>query len=180
MERSERLRLAVLYWTGFIAVLTALAFVIFIITGLQDDLRDANKARNALVDQVRGLGATPVVGPAGKNGAKGEPGTNGKDGSNGQPGANGINGKDGSDGTDGKDGAAGSSGKDGANGKDGATGPQGPQGDKGDAGATGPQGPPGEKGNDGQTCPEGYSLGTAILGNRNALVCIQDQTFGKG
>jgi len=177
MERSDRLRLAVFYWFGFAAIIAALAFVFLTIAGLQDDLRDANKARDALVEQVQGLGAKPVVGATGKTGARGEPGkdgingVNGTDGSNGKDGTNGSSGKDGSNGKDGADGAAGKDGKDGADGA------KGDKGDKGDTGADGPQGPAGK---DGQTCPNGYSLGSAIVGTHNAMVCIQDQAFGKG
>lgn len=174
MERGERLRTAVFYWVGFASVLAALAFVLLTIAGLQDDLKEANKARNALVDQVRELGGKPVVGPAGKAGQKGDKGDPGNPGTNGINGQNGTDGKDGSNGADGTEGAAGK------DGKDGATGPQGEKGDTGPKGDTGAQGPQGEKGADGQTCPDGFTLGPAIVTGHNALVCIQNQGFGKG
>ncbi|GAA3032020.1 hypothetical protein GCM10020000_06220 [Streptomyces olivoverticillatus] len=56
---------------GALLVSAALAWVIFRIESLTQDLATANAARDALAHQVQGLGEKPVAGPPG---SRGEPG----------------------------------------------------------------------------------------------------------
>lgn len=160
---------------------TAFAWIMLSVQGLNNDLREANAARDALARQVQGLGGTPVAGPPG---SRGEPGTSvtgppGEQGAAGPSGPSGPPGPSGSTGASGKPGAAGASGEPGvvgATGPAGATGPQGPQGEAGPAGPQGEQGPQGdtgEQGPAGPTCPDGYSL-QAPSYDPDALVCRKD------
>ena len=75
-----------------------------------------------LAEQVRELGAEPVVDPP-VDGTPGVDGRDGVDGTDGADGAAGRDGRDGRDGVDGSDGAAGRAGQDGADGVDGESPP---------------------------------------------------------
>lgn len=116
----------------------------------------AAAAGQQLADQVRRLGAVPVVqpprpvtapagqpGPAGQNGSQGPGGPSGPAGPSGAPGPTGPTGPTG---IPGDPGAAGTGGQDGTNGQDGGTGPAGPAGPAGPQGDQGPQGAPGTDG----------------------------------
>lgn len=192
VARRDTLRMTLLYWACFLSALVSLVWVAYTIAGLRQDLKEANSARNALVEQVKALGENPVVGPEGKAGPvgpAGKDGTNGRDGwngSNGRDGADGINGSNGADGQagrDGSDGQAGTNGKDGSKGDPGPTGPQGPRGSDGPAG---PRGDVGPQGDPGPTCPTGYSATianvfvresdspTAVGSYREVAICTKD------
>ena len=126
-----------------------------ILTALQGQVRevdgraDANHAAaQQLADQVRQLGATPVVQPP----AAGPAGPAGAAGAQGERGPQGIVGPTGPPGPTGPSGAPGADGQSGANGQDGARGPSGlpgPSGSPGPPGPTGPSGPPGPRGESG-------------------------------
>ena len=138
----------------------AFAWIVLMVQGLNEDLHDSNKARDALARQVQHLGEKPVAGPPGSRGdpddrkrgprgPEGRPGDRGSPGPEGKPGDSGKNGKAGDTGKSGSDGENGSKGDTGAAGKDGTQGEPGPQGPKGDPGESGPrgeQGPQGERG----------------------------------
>lgn len=110
-------------------------------------------ADDELSERINSIQLTP--GPAGKDGADGQPGANGVDG---KPGLNGTDGRNGIDGQPGRDGTNGNNGADGlsayqvarAGGYGGTqtqwlaslVGPTGPAGPKGDKGDTGPAGVP--------------------------------------
>lgn len=141
-----------------------------------DAIRTLTSQGTALQDQVRSLGATPVVTPeqlagpagvAGERGATGEPGPAGTPGSDGLPGSPGPAGEPG---TAGSPGPAGSDGLNGQNGADGNPGPAGPQGDpgpagpQGDPGATGPAGEPGKP-------PASFTITDPPFGDRT---CTRD------
>lgn len=172
--RAPRAELLVAF-TGLL-ILLFLGWLAIQVVTLSNDLREANRARDALAAQVQSLGETPVVGPPG---SRGEPGESivGPSGPPGPPGPSGAPGDDGtgSPGKDGQDGAAGPSGAPGEAGADGAsvTGPAGPPGPQGERGPAGPQGEPGTDGQDGQTCPDGYSL-QPPPDDPDALVCRRD------
>lgn len=134
-----------------------------------NDRRELIRTNQALIEQVRSTGETPIVdspnevvrGEAGSPGApgqRGEKGERGEMGERGQTGPQGPAGADGEDGADGAQGGAGpkgdtgatgGAGKDGATGQTGATGPQGATGPKGDTGAAGAQGEAGAPGTNG-------------------------------
>ena len=159
--------------------LTALLLLLFVswlsvqVVTLSDELKAANRARDALAAQVESLGQKPVSGPPGSRGEPGQSivGPSGPPGPVGPPGEPGDD-ATGTPGQDGRDGAAGPSGAPGEAGQDGAsvTGPAGPPGPQGQPGPAGPQGEPGA---DGQTCPDGYSL-QPPPGDPDALVCRRD------
>lgn len=118
---------------------------------------------NALVDQVRALGATPVVLPAPP--ADGRPGATGTAGLDGR---NGVDGRDGQpppclltvaqcQGADGGPGTAGTNGKDGVDGVDGQPGKDGADGKDGQPGQNGVDGAPGP------ACPTGYEPRPAVI-----------------
>lgn len=126
-------------------------------------------AVDQLANQVRSLGATPVVGEPveplpGATGPTGPAGMQGPAGPQGVPGERGEVGPAGPTGAPGLDGAPGANGSDGSNGLDGAPGPQGPKGDKGDPGedstVPGPEGPMGPPG---PICEPGYHPETVTL-----------------
>lgn len=161
-----------------------LAGIFFSIRDLQHELIVANGARDALAQQVQGLGATPVGGKPGSRGDIGPSGPSGPPGPTGSTGPRGPTGKTGATGSTGKTGvkgvsATGSPGQDGTDGSDGSSGvagPAGPQGDPGPAGAQGeqgPEGPQGPQGDPGPQCPDGYSLQTPSW-DADALVCRRD------
>jgi len=165
-------------FTGLMVVLFLGWLAIQVVT-LSNDLREANRARDALAAQVQSLGQTPVAGPPGSRGEPGESivgpsGPPGPAGPSGVPGDD-ATGKPGKDGQDGQDGATGAPGEPGTNGTDGesVTGPAGPPGAQGEPGPAGPQGEPGTDGRDGQTCPDGYSL-QPPADDPDALVCRRD------
>jgi hypothetical protein len=154
-----------------------LAWIIYSVQGLADDLRTANSARDQLAQQVQQLGAKPVAGPPGSRGAPGPAGV-GQDGEQGPPGVTGPSGPPGPAGSPGPSGTPGAvvtgspgpAGAAGAAGQDGAAGPAGPAGPQGDPGPTGPTGPTGPAG---PACPDGYSLQPAV-DDPYALVCRRD------
>lgn len=176
-------------WQGdVLAALGALlaAAALFTVQDLTSDLKEANKARDALALQIEQLGEKPVAGPPGSRGepGKGVVGPTGPPGPQGDPGPVGPAGEPGPTGPTGKTGTPGADGvgETGAPGQDGAAGeagPPGPQGEPGPAGPAGPAGPPGADGTDGadgrdgQTCPSGYSMQPA-KGDPDALVCRRD------
>ena len=140
-----------------VAVGALLAWVIYSVQGLTDDLRTANQARDALAHQVQQLGGKPVAGPPG---SRGEPGPAGV-GPSGAPGVQGVPGRPGASGAPGKPGAkstvpgpAGSPGAGstvpGPQGVQGVPGAEstvpGPKGDKGDPGVAGQDGKDGAAG----------------------------------
>jgi hypothetical protein len=130
------------------------------ITGMGDTIANLSNEASSnaavsqrLAEQIRQLGATPVVqpatGPQGSTGATGPQGVPGRDGAQGPPGhdgAPGAQGTPGQDGAQGTPGVAGENGKNGSDGKDGAPGAQGPPGQDGTPGATGATGPQGQPG----------------------------------
>ena len=166
---------SVRWWTLTTIVAGAIAGGDTVADSLRDDLTAAEHDRDRLATQVRDLGATPVAGTPGKDGAVGP---------SGPPGGAGLNGRDGATvtGPPGPSGAPGVSitGKPGKNGTNGisVTGPPGPAvtgppGPTGAAGATvtGPPGEKGEKGDKGDkgdsgdtmTCPTGYTPTEVII-----------------
>lgn len=151
-----------LAWAAALFLGAVVAWVVFSIQALTQELTTANEARDALARQVQQLGEKPVAGPPGSRGEPGPSvtgprGPKGDKGEPGSPGPTGPPGKDGSDGADatGKPGPAGETGKPGDAGSDGQPGPAGPQGEPGPAGAEGPQGPQGEKGDNGARGEQG-------------------------
>jgi hypothetical protein len=118
------------------------------ITQLRADGNTTASQAQALAEQVRSLGGTPVVQPAapGPQGPQGLPGANGSTGPAGPPGPAGVPGATGPAGPTGPPGVPGADGNDGVNGQDGATGGTGPAGPAGEAGPAGPQGPAGPPG----------------------------------
>lgn len=110
----------------------ALAWILLSVQGLNDDLREANAARDALAQQVQGLGGIPVAGPPG---SRGEPG----DSVTGPPGEPGLSGPVGPPGPYGSPGPTGADST--------VPGPTGPPG--ADSTVPGPAGPPGRDGRDG-------------------------------
>lgn len=151
-----------LAWAGALLLGAVVAWVVFSIQALAQELATANEARDALARQVQQLGEKPVAGPPGSRGEPGQSvtgprGPKGDKGEPGSPGPTGPSGEDGSDGADatGKPGPAGETGKPGDAGTDGQPGPAGPQGEPGPAGAEGPQGPQGEKGDTGARGEQG-------------------------
>jgi collagen triple helix repeat protein len=136
--RDGRSRMWLLVFAGlFLAGLVALAiaFISYRSTtsGQIDSLAD--RAR-ALADQVKQLGAVPVVEPP-------------------APGERGPGGETGVDGRDGAPGPTGPSGPAGPTGPTGPTGAPGDAGPAGDPGPPGPQGDPGPPGTDGQPGQDG-------------------------
>lgn len=139
-----------------------------------------------LAEQVKGLGAVPVVepsaGPAGTPGAAGATGATGPQGIPGQKGDPGATGPLGPSGPTGQPGVPGVSGQDGvpgvdgAHGQDGAAGPAGPAGPQGEPGPAGPQGPQGEQGPPGPTCPDGYTAQARQQATETWWVCVADET----
>lgn len=185
--RAERVRWRrgdALAAVGAVLLGLVLAGIFFSIRDLQHELVAANNARDALANQVQGLGATPVagepgsrgdIGPIGPSGPPGPPGPSGRPGPvgpTGQPGNDGTNGVNGVSitGSPGPAGANGSNGSDGSTGAAGPPGPPGAQGEPGPAGAQGEMGPPGPAG---PSCPDGYTL-QAPSWDPDALVCRRE------
>lgn len=160
MTRAERRRGDLAAAVGVLLGVTVLAWLVITMTRLSDDLREANAARDALAEQVQGLGAEPVAGPPGSRGEPGESVV----GPPGPPGPRGAQGEPGEDSTvPGPPGAQGEPGEEsevpGPAGAPGAAvpGPQGPVGPPGAPSTVpGPQGPPGDRGPAG-SAPTGWS-----------------------
>lgn len=156
-EESKDHRGHLLLWLSFgllligACALAAVVFVGFAQNGALDDKiavlsQQADRNRDVatqLENQVRALGAVPVVTPA----QSGPAGATGATGATGAPGqtppclltagqCQGADGQPGKDGPAGKDGAAGSAGQDGAPGKDGAPGQDGAPGKDGAPGVS--------------------------------------------
>lgn len=172
---GPQVRAAIRYWVLFGMVTLALAWVAYLVTGLRADLDEANIARNALVDQVKDMGGTPVAGPAGKDGPVGPAGRDGRDGSDGADGTHGASGDRGAKGDTGATGAAGAKGDTGDKGDTGEAGPRGDTGEVGPKGETGAKGDTGPRGADGTTkCPSGYHFELKEVWSGKALVCVSD------
>lgn len=155
----------------------------------QADYREEAQANgkkvDALADQVRSLGRTPVAeqsgddrlptlirGPRGEMGPVGPQGRPGKDGANGKDGSSGPRGATGGTGAAG---AAGDAGAPGAAGKDGAPGPPGPKGEPG------PPGPKGEPGKDGANGTDGkVGRGLSSITCDSALPLTFTVTYSDG
>lgn len=180
-------RTDILFAAGVILALAVLAWVVITMQQLAHDLNASNRARDALAQQVQGLGASPVAGPPGSRGEPGAPGASGA-GPSGPPGPSGAPGAQGSDSTvpgpvgpvgspgpvstvPGPVGVAGAEGAAGQPGADSTV--PGPKGDQGEPGPAGAPGPAGTDGKDGQTCPSGYSL-QPPPDDPDALVCRRD------
>lgn len=135
-------RAGVLVAGSVVGLACLLALIVVSITSLSDRVNVAQDAYQrsqddvaSLADQVRKLGATPVVTPApGLQGPQGEQGERGPRGFIGPVGPVGSPGAQGPRGLTGPQGVAGPAGTDG---QDGATGPQGPQGEPGPPGSPG-------------------------------------------
>jgi len=162
---------------------------------LYNDRQELIKTNQALINQVKGTGETPVVespndvvqGQAGAQGATGDKGEAGERGPQGPKGDMGVRGQTGPAGPKGDNGATGAAGKSGATGEPGAdgstgdtgaagaTGPQGPQGPKGDTGAAGT---PGKDGVDGKPGADGRSVASVqcVMDGITSYVVFYDQT----
>lgn len=173
---------------GALMLGAVLAWIVLTVSGVTHDLRAETARGDALAEQIRGLGATPIVGPSGSPGAPGV-GATGPPGEKGDPGlpAPTLTPSPGASGAPGRTGASGAPGKDGAPGADstvpgpsgppgadstvpgpaGPAGPVGPQGERGEPGATGATGPAG------QSCEDGYSWQTPAY-DPDARVCRRD------
>lgn len=156
--RDDRGRRLIWIFVGLaIAGLVALAVAFFARSAAQDgtiaDLQDQANANadvaQQLFDQVKKLGAEPVVEPP-------SPGEQGEPGAQGERGEQGLPGRDGDAGPTGPTGPTGPQGTPGADGADGTTGEAGSVGPTGEPGPAGPQGPQGEQGPPGPTCPADY------------------------
>lgn len=166
-KTAEHRRGDAAFAVGVVAAVAVLAWIVITMQGLSHDLSQANAARDALAEQVQGLGASPVAGPPGSRGEpgpavvgpSGPPGATGPSGAAGSPGPTGPAGKTGSvgaSGTPGPSGSPGAAGTDGQSGVQGEPGPAGPQGDPGPAGPAGADGTDGKDGTPGQP-PAGWS-----------------------
>lgn len=159
---------------GSVVVITA--FLVFIYVGLlalagdRDELAQRQKElkaeiataqaqAGALVEQVEGLGGTPVVEPPRVI-------IPGPEGALGPPGPQGVQGPAGPGGPPGAAGAPGAAGPQGEPGPAGEQGPQGPQGERG------PQGEPGADGRDGQP-PQSWTFTFA----NQTYTCTRDDPF---
>jgi hypothetical protein len=171
---SRARRRSDLVWAaGVLAVVLVLGYVLVTVHTLSIQ-------RDALVEQVRSLGGTPVVGARGERGDPGPtstvPGPQGPAGAPGSAGAPGpvstIPGPSGPPGPIGPSstvpGPAGAPGADST--VPGPVGPVGSPGTAGQAGQAGQDGKDGKDGRDGQTCPDGYRLETDP-NDPDSLVC---------
>jgi collagen triple helix repeat protein len=171
---------------GAFALGAVLAWIMLTVSGLTHDLRAETARGDALAQQVRGLGATPIVGPSGSPGEPGvgETGPVGEKGERGDPGlpAPTLTPAPGASGAPGRTGASGAPGAVGPTGPVGPVGPAGPQGVQGEPGAAGPQGEQGPKGDTGEqgpagpsgaSCEDGYSWQTPSW-DPDARVCRRD------
>jgi Collagen triple helix repeat (20 copies) len=184
--QSSRMVKGSVYWLTVAAAFGAFSWGAVTVHDLSEDLDQANEQRDALAEQVRSLGGTPVAGPKGsdgRNGSDGRDGKDGQDGADGDKGDTGPAGKSGQDGSDGTDGAVGAKGDQGPKGDKGEQGDKGDPGEKGDPGPQGEQGPKGEPGADGADgviiCPDGYTMTSVRLqGDSDTLykVCRRDGT----
>lgn len=174
---------------GALTLGAVLAWIVLTVSGLTHDLRVEAARGDALAEQLRGLGATPIVGPSGSPGepgvgATGPPGEKGEPGLPAPtltpaPGASGASGAPGRTGASGPPGVAGPSGLPGAVGPTGPVGPVGPTGSQGVQGEPGAMGPQGERGETGATgpagasCEDGFSWQTPSW-DPDARVCRRD------
>jgi len=144
MQPSRFPRPPIWFWVAVVAGAVATSFVAMVAFGVrqsasrnEERIADAEVAVAALAEQVKSLGAEPVVtpedlgdvialpgpaGPTGPAGKSGDPGPAGPPGEPGTPGAPGEPGAAGQAGTDGSDGEPGTPGE------PGAEGPPGPAG----------------------------------------------------
>lgn len=165
LSRSAKLRLGISYWASAAAIFGIVGWSTVTVVGMQNDLKQAEKDRSALSQQVKDLGGTPVAGP------RGSTGRDGRDGDTGPTGATGASGRDG------QTGAAGSNGTDGKDGSDGKPGADGKPGTDGRDGVDGAQGPQGEKGDPGPTCPEGYEPDYTTYMFKQVIICTKSETI---
>jgi hypothetical protein len=178
--RKARLKAHKIAWS-LIALWVVVCMVIATIGAgflvLYNDRSELIKTNQALINQVKGTGETPVVdspndvvqgksgepgspGPTGPRGPQGLPGVRGQVGPQGERGEPGSDGRTGVPGADSAvPGPAGAAGSDGSDGQDGAPGADsivpGPAGAPGVAGAAGPAGPAGPPGADGKNGVDG-------------------------
>jgi len=160
-KTAEHRRGDAAFAVGVVAAVGVLAWIVITMQGLSHDLRSANAARDALAQQVQGLGASPVAGPPGSRGEPG-PAVVGPSGPAGSPGAAGRAGTSASP-VPGPSGPAGRAGSPGADstvpGPTGAAGAPGADstvpGPKGDQGVAGVDGAPGKDGTDGAPGKDG-------------------------
>ena len=160
-------RLRAPYVLTIIVAVICLAAVFLMFDNLTDRVSEAESGQadyrkqarsngakvDALADQVRSLGRTPVAEKSGSDrvpvlirGPRGEMGPAGPQGHPGADGKPGAAGPRGATGGTGAAGVAGSPGTDGANGKDGEPGPPGPKGEPGKDGKDGKDGSAGSDG----------------------------------
>jgi hypothetical protein len=141
-------------------------------------LAQSDRERQALADQVRSLGAEPVVTP----GPSGQPGTPGQPGGPGATGPPGVIGPAGPPGPSGAPGEDGQPGQPGDPGTPGSAGPAGPPGEQGPRGEQGPQGEPGPRGEPGPACPDGWHLEEHTVmtttGPQPIQACVKDGENG--
>lgn len=149
--------LAGVWLVSMVAVVWVLVSQHGTITDLTGQAQANATTSQRLADQVRALGATPVVQPVpGPAGATGPAGPQGAKGDTGPAGATGAPGPSGAPGPAGPAGAAGST---------------GPQGDPGPTGPQGEQGPAGQDGADGQP-PAGWTWTDPATGT--TYTCSRD------
>lgn len=155
-----------LIWISFAVFLLGAALVVTmyfvdrassrdLLAGQSQQITALSQDAKRLADQVRQLGAVPVVEPAppgapGATGATGATGPMGPQGPKGEPGDPGVSPPCLAE----PDRCRGPAGEPGTDGAAGETGP---------AGASGPAGPKGDPGEPGPACPEGYELRDAVI-----------------
>ncbi len=194
VSRRRRRRTDLLWLVGMALLVVVLGWIVVTMQDLSASLHDANRQRDLLAQQVRDLGATPVVGPSGKpgrdgDGLPGQKGDKGDTGDSGSPGPSstvpGPQGSPGSVGSPGPPGTSGIPGASGVPGLPGAAGSPGPSGAAGQSGQNGSDGKPGKDGadgrdgKDGQTCPDGYSL-QPDPNDPDTLVCRRTTSSSAG
>lgn len=148
-RKPRTLRVPRAEWLGLATAVLALglfAGLVVLFVDQAQQLRNEQARGDALAQQVRNLGGTPVAGPTGARGEPGQTvvGARGPSGPAGPTGASGKPGKDGSAGSPGPTGAPGPSGAPGADST--VPGPTGPAGQDGASGAPGKDGSDGKNG----------------------------------
>lgn len=193
----------VLVIVGAVLIAAWLSGTTWLVSSLAGQVAQSRGERDALFDQVEGLGVKPVVTP--EPGERGPPGDMGPPGPRGLTGLTGERGPTGSRGPPGEPGETGEQGMQGEPGETGPQGPEGPPGAQGEPGesVTGPPGPPGEPGADstvpgpagndgvdgqdgapGPACPDGYEPTESMIlvrdengiGWKKATVCTEAVT----